>query len=94
MIKIRSVIKKIGFPLVLISMLTIVLVEIGVLNGIVATIGLNIVMFLILIQIIAMLYGFAKSLVIFHNSEQHPMYSPVRTAKIEEQRLESVKKVD
>jgi len=90
---IKSVIKKIGFPLVLISMLTIVVVEIGVFSGIVVTIGLNIVMFLILIQIIAMLYGFAKSLVIFHKSEQHPLYSPVRIARIEEQ-SESVKKVD
>ncbi len=80
MIEIRSVIKKIGFPLVLISMLSIVVVEIGV-GGIVATIGLNIVILLILIQVIAMLYGFAKSLVIFYKSERHPLYSPVIIVK-------------
>lgn len=84
MIETKSVIKKVGFPLVLVSMLAIVVAEIGV-GGIVVTIGLNIVMLLILIQIIAMLYGFSKSLVIFHKSEQHPLYSPARIATIEEQ---------
>ena len=47
MVETKSVIKKVGFPLVLVSMLAIVVAEIGV-GGIVVTIGLNIVMLLIL----------------------------------------------
>jgi hypothetical protein len=64
-------------------MLTIVLVETGIwTSGIVITIGLNLAMLLVLIQIIAILYGFTKSLTIFNKAQRHPHYSTARTASI------------
>ncbi len=79
-------IEKIGFPLVLFSMLTIVLVETGIwTSGIVITIGLNLAMLLVLIQIIAILYGFTKSLTIFNKAQRHPHYSTARTASIKKE---------
>jgi len=79
-------IEKIGFPLVLFSMLTIVLVETGILTGgIIITIGLNLAMLLVLIQIIAILYGFTKSLAIFNKVQRHKLYSTARTASIKKE---------
>jgi hypothetical protein len=79
-------IERIGYPLVLFSMLTIVLVETGVLTtGIVITIGLNIAMIMVVLQAIALLYGFAKSLILFYKMEQHPLFSPIRIVWINAQ---------
>lgn len=71
--------ERIGTPIVLISLLTLVLVETNILTtGIIITIGLNIVLLLIVIQILAMLLGIRKSLVIFYRMEKSPLYSPAR----------------
>lgn len=79
-------IERIGYPLVLISMLTIVLVETNILTtGIIITIGLNIAMALVLFLTLALLYGFANSLMMFYMIERHPLYSPVRAAWINQQ---------
>ncbi|MDP3104353.1 MAG: hypothetical protein Q8M95_07080 [Candidatus Methanoperedens sp.] len=79
-------IEKIGYPLVLISMLTIVLVETNILTtGIFITIGLNIAMVLVLFLTLALLHGSAKSLMMFYMIERHPLYSPIRAGWINEQ---------
>ena len=79
-------IEKIGFPLVLIAMLTIVLVETNIMtSGTFITIGLNLALALVLIQIIALLYGFSKTLKILQKTQRHPLYSPAREASIHAQ---------
>ena len=79
-------IEKIGFPLVLSAMLTFVVVETGILTtGIIITIGMNLAMLLVLIQIIAILYGFTKSLAMFNKAQRHPLYSTARTASIKKE---------
>ena len=83
-------IEKIGFPLVLFAMLVIVLVETNIMtSGIIITIGLNLA--LVLTQILALLYGFSKSLKIMNKTRRHPLYSPAREASIHAQ-LRSLKK--
>ena len=80
-------IEKIGFPLVLFAMLAIVLVETNIMtSGIIITIGLNLALALVLIQILALLYGFSKSLKILNKTRRHPLYSPAREASIHAQK--------
>ena len=77
-------IERIGFPLVLFSMLTIVLVETNIwTTGIIITIGLNVAMVLVLFQTIGLFYGFTKSVIVFYRSERYPLYSPMRVATIQ-----------
>ena len=79
-------IERIGYPLVLVSMLTIVLVETNILTtGIIITIGLNIAMALVFFLTIALLLGFTESLMMFYKIERYPLYSPIRAAWISEQ---------
>jgi hypothetical protein len=85
-------IEKIGFPLVLFAMLIIVLVETNIMtSGIIITIGLNLALALVLTQILALLYGFSKSLKILNKTRRHPLFSPAREASIHAQ-LRSLKK--
>ena len=87
-----NVIKQIGFLAVLFPMLTLALIETGTLtSGIIITAGLNFIILLLLAQIVALMYGFTKSLAILYKSERHPLYSPERTAMISTQ-SESVQK--
>jgi len=80
-------IEKIGFPLVLFAMLIIVLVETNIMtSGIIITIGLNLALALVLAQILALLYGFSKSLKIFNKTRRHPLYSPAREVSIDAQK--------
>ncbi len=80
-------IEKIGFPLVLFAMLTIVLVETNIMtSGTIITIGLNLALALVLTQILALLYGFSKSLKILNKTRRHPLYSPAREASIHAQK--------
>lgn len=79
-------IEKIGFPLVLFAMLAIVLVETNIMtSGIIVTIGLNLALALVLTQILALIYGFSKSLKILNKTRRHPLYSPAREASIHTQ---------
>jgi hypothetical protein len=79
-------IERFGYPLILFSMLTIVLYETNILTtGIIITLGLNIAMLLVLFQLIALLYGFTKSLVTLYKIECYPLYSPIRDVAITEQ---------
>ena len=72
--------------MVLFSMLTIVLVETGLLTtGIVITIGRNIARIMVVLQAIALLYGFVKSFILFYHMERHPLFSPIRIAWINAQ---------
>jgi hypothetical protein len=81
-------IERFGYPLILFSMLTIILYETDILTtGIIITVGLNIAMLLVLFQIIALLYGFTKSLITLYKIESYPLYSPIRDIAITEQRL-------
>lgn len=83
----RLMIEKIGFPLVLFAMLTIVLVETNIMtSGTFITVGLNLALALVLIQILALLYGFSKSLKILNKTRRHPLYSPAREASIHAQK--------
>ena len=83
----RLMIEKIGFPLVLFAMLTIVLVETNIMtSGTIITIGLNLALALVLTQILALLYGFSKSLKILNKTRRHPLYSPAREASIHAQK--------
>ena len=76
-------IEKIGFPLVLFAMLTIVLVETNIMtSGTIIAIGLNLALALVLTQILALLYGFSKSLKILNKTRRHPLYSPAKEASI------------
>ncbi|MCD4841909.1 MAG: hypothetical protein K8R08_07905 [Methanosarcinales archaeon] len=85
-------IERFGYPLILFSMLTIVLYETNILTtGIIITLGLNIAMLLVLFQLIALLYGFTKSLVTLYKIECYPLYSPIRDVAITEQQ-KSMKK--
>ena len=80
-------IEKIGFPLVLFAMLAIVLVETNIMtSGIIITIGLNLALALVLTQILALLYGFSKSLKILNKTRRHPLYSPAREASTHAQK--------
>jgi hypothetical protein len=80
-------IEKIGFPLVLFAMLAIVLVETNIMtSGIIITIGLNLALALVLTQILALLYGFSKSLKILNKTRRHPLYSPAKKASIPAQK--------
>ncbi|MCK4928888.1 MAG: hypothetical protein KAR76_04045 [Methanosarcinales archaeon] len=82
-------IKRIGTPIVLVSLLTFVLVETNILTtGIIITIGLNVAMLLVVIQILALLLGIKRSLGIFNKMEQSPLYSPVREGFIHSQKEE------
>ncbi|MDW7777220.1 MAG: hypothetical protein SCH39_12920 [Methanosarcinales archaeon] len=79
-------IERFGYPLVLFSMLSIVLVETNILTtGMIITIGLNVAMILVFLQTIALLYGFIKSLVIYYKAERYPLYSSIRAVLIKEQ---------
>ncbi len=83
----RLMIEKIGFPLVLFAMLTIVLVETNIMtSGTLITVGLNLALALVLTQILALLYGFSKSLKILNKTRRHPLYSPAREASIHAQK--------
>ncbi len=83
----RLMIEKIGFPLVLFAMLTIVLVETNIMtSGTIITVGLNLALALVLTQILALLYGFSKSLKILNKTRRHPLYSPAREASIHAQK--------
>ncbi|MCL7415478.1 MAG: hypothetical protein M8349_05385 [ANME-2 cluster archaeon] len=76
-------IERIGTPIVLVSLLTFVLVETNLLTtGIIITIGLNVAILLVVVQILALLLGISRSLVVFHKREKSPLYSPVREAFI------------
>ena len=80
-------IEKIGFPLVLFAMLTIVLVETNIMtSGTIITIGLNLALALVLTQILALLYGFSKSLKILNKTRRHPLYSPAKEASMHAQK--------
>ncbi|MCD4766067.1 MAG: hypothetical protein K8R06_02550 [Methanosarcinales archaeon] len=80
-------IEKIGFPLVLFAMLTIVLVETNIMtSGTIITVGLNLALALVLTQILALLYGFSKSLKILNKTRRHPLYSPAREASTHAQK--------
>lgn len=80
-------IERLGYPLVLFSMLIIVLVETNIMTtGILITIGLNIAMFIVFLQTIALLYGFTKSMIMFYKIERYPLYSPIRIAWINTQK--------
>ena len=80
-------IEKIGFPLVLFAMLTIVLVETNIMtSGTIIAIGLNLALALVLTQILALLYGFSKSLKILNKTRRHPLYSPAKEASMHEQK--------
>jgi len=84
---VRLMIEKIGFPLVLFAMLTIVLVETNIMtSGTIITVGLNLALALVLTQILALLYGFSKSLKILNKTRRHPLYSPAREASIHAQK--------
>jgi hypothetical protein len=84
---VRLVIEKIGFPLVLFAMLTIVLVETNIMtSGTIITVGLNLALALVLTQILALLYGFSKSLKILNKTRRHPLYSPAREASTHAQK--------
>lgn len=83
----RLMIEKIGFPLVLFAMLTIVLVETNIMtSGTIITLGLNLALALVLTQILALLYGFSKSLKILNKTRRHPLYSPAREASTHAQK--------
>ncbi len=80
-------IEKIGFPLVLFAMLTIVLVETNIMtSGTIIAIGLNLALALVLTQILALLYGFSKSLKILNKTRRHPLYSPAKEASMHAQK--------
>ena len=80
-------IEKFGFPLVLFAMLTIVLVETNIMtSGTIITIGLNLALALVLTQILALLYGFSKSLKILKKTRRHPLYSPAKEESIHVQK--------
>jgi hypothetical protein len=84
---VRLMIEKIGFPLVLFAMLTIVLVETNIMtSGTIITVGLNLALALVLTQILALLYGFSKSLKILNKTRRHPLYSPAREASTHAQK--------
>jgi len=84
---VRLMIEKIGFPLVLFAMLTIVLVETNIMtSGTIITLGLNLALALVLTQILALLYGFSKSLKILNKTRRHPLYSPAREASTHAQK--------
>jgi hypothetical protein len=79
-------IEKIGFPLVLFAMLTIVLVETNLMtSGTIITIGLNLALAIVLTQIIALIYGFSKTLKMLRKTQSYPLYSPAREASIHAQ---------
>lgn len=72
--------KSLGIVLVAISLLTFVLIYTGIMkHGIIITIGLNVAMFLVLVQIIAMIVGLKGPLCDFYRMRIHPLYDPERT---------------
>lgn len=80
-------IEKIGFPLVLFAMLIIVLVETNIMtSGTIVAIGLNLALALVLTQILALLYGFSKSLKMLNKTRRHPLYSPAKEASTQVQK--------
>jgi len=84
---VRLMIEKIGFPLVLFAMLTIVLVETNIMtSGTIITVALKLALALVLTQILALLYGFSKSLKILNKTRRHPLYSPAREASTHAQK--------
>ena len=71
--------KPLGIVLVAISLLTFVLVYTGIMtHGIIITIGLNVAMLLVLVQIIAMIIGLKGPLCDFYRMRIHPLYNPER----------------
>ena len=72
--------KPLGIVLVAISLLTFVLVYTGIMtHGIIITIGLNVAMLLVLVQIIAMIIGLKGPLCDFYRMRIHPLYNPERS---------------
>ena len=72
--------KSLGIVLVAISLLTFVLVYTGIMkHGIIITIGLNVAMLLVLVQIIAMLIGLKRPVYDFYLMRIHPLYDPERS---------------
>ena len=72
--------KPLGIVLVAISLLTFVFVYTGIMTqGIIITIGLNVAMLLVLVQIIAMIVGLKGPLYDFYRMRIHPLYDPERT---------------
>ncbi len=75
-----SKLRPLGIVLVIISQLTFVLVYSGIMkHGIVITLGLNIAMLLVLVQILAMVNGLRKSAFDSYFVRLHPLYDPDRT---------------
>lgn len=71
--------KPLGIVLVAISLLTFVLVYTGIMkHGIIITIGLNVAMLLVLVQIIAMIIGLKRPVYDFYLMKIHPLYDPER----------------
>ena len=75
-----SKLRPLGIVLVIISQLTFVLVYSGIMkHGIIITLGLNIAMLLVLVQILAMVNGLRKSAFDSYFVRLHPLYDPDRT---------------
>jgi len=74
-----SKLRPFGIVLVVISQLTFALVYSGLMkHGIIITLGLNIAMLLVLVQILAMLNGLKKSAFDSYFVRLHPLYNPDR----------------
>ncbi|MCL7411300.1 MAG: hypothetical protein M8350_05770 [Methanosarcinaceae archaeon] len=72
--------KPLGIVFVTISLLTFVLIYTGIMkHGIIITIGLNVAMLLVLVQIIAMIIGLKGPLCDFYRMRIHPLYDPERS---------------
>ena len=75
-----SKLRPLGIVLVIIAQLTFVLVYSGIMkHGIIITLGLNIAMLLVLVQILAMVNGLRKSAFDSYFVRLHPLYDPDRT---------------
>lgn len=72
--------KPLGIVFVAISLLTFVLIYTGIMkHGIIITIGLNVAMLLVLVQIIAMIIGIKRPIYDFYLMRIHPLYDPERS---------------
>lgn len=75
-----SKLRPLGIVLVVISQLTFALVYSGIMkHGIIITLGLNIAMLLVFVQILAMVRGLRKSAFDSYFVRLHPLYDPDRT---------------
>lgn len=75
-----SKLRPLGIVLVIIAQLTFVLVYSGIMkHGIIITLGLNVAMLLVLVQILAMVNGLRKSAFDSYFVRLHPLYDPDRT---------------